>query len=336
MPDARKLPRLNGSWEKAGRNPAIASLIIVLVLGSIYFMAGNIVSIGLILARALDAAAKGGVSHFTGGFGGSPAGGDWLERLRKSYEENRTWILGLTDACQFLFFLLAGSMIVRAWFSSDLAEYARYKRPPVQAILAGIVGAVLILPVVDAISWAVDSLFPGFTKFNEVAAALYQWKSPLEAVFVFFSISITPAICEEFIFRGVFQRGLQRRLAFPWSFIWSGTVFAIFHQSPLATPALIPVGVMLGFLYWAFDSIWAGMAMHATYNGIILLLTNKALPLPSIMANGNYLRWPAWLIGACGLAVLCYFIGKRGLARKGREARDDGLPADPTAVDTTA
>jgi len=327
-----RLPRLNGSWEKVGRNPAIASLIIVLVLGSIYFMAGNVASIGIIVARAVIAARKGGVAQFMGGLGNSPSSGDWLESLRKSYAENRTWILALTDACQYIFFLLAGSLLVRKWFSTDLAKYSRYTRPSPFGILAGVAGAILILPVVDAISWVVDSFFPSLTKFNEVASALYQWDTPLEAAFVFFSISITPAICEEFIFRGVFQRGLQRRLRFPWSFICSGTVFAIFHQSPLATPALIPVGILLGFLYWAFDSIWAGMAMHATYNGIILLLTNKALPLPGFMENGNYLSWPVWITGACGLALLCYAVGKRGLTMKGKAARDDGLLAETSGA----
>jgi len=104
----------------------------------------------------------------------------------------------------------------------------------------------------------------------------------------------------------------------------------------LATPALIPVGILLGFLYWAFDSIWAGMAMHATYNGIILLLTNKSLRLPSFLGNGNYLSYPVWILGACGLALLCYAVGKRSLRKKGTAASDGGISAAPSASEAIA
>jgi membrane protease YdiL (CAAX protease family) len=325
------LPRLDGSWEKSGRNPALASVIIVLTLGSLYFLAGNLASVAVMAARAWGSAAAGNFSGFGGMF--SP-GGDFLENMKRSYAENRGWILALTSVCQFAIFLGAGFGLSKKWFSSDVAAYSGYSKASARDIILGVAAAVLVLPVVDSISRVTDSFFPTFTKLGEATAVLYQWDSPIGAVFTFFCISATPAICEEAFFRGVFQRGLQRKLRFPWSFLVSGVVFAFYHQSALSIPALIPVGVLLGFLYWSFDSIWPGMALHATYNGLILLLSNQALPLPAFMANGNYFSWPVWAAGVLGLAGLCVYVGAEALKRKGRAALDGGLPCGEERAET--
>lgn len=318
------LPRLDGSWEKPGRNPAIGSLIIVLVLGSIYFLAGNLAVLGVFAARFLSSAIGSGPQALLEAMGGR-SGGDFAENMRSFYAENRIWILAVTDVCQFSIFLLAGLLVSKRSFSSDVASYSGYRRAPIAGILVGLAGAILILPVVDAISRFTDSFFPTFSRYNELNAELYRWNGPVEAAMVFFSVALTPAVCEEAIFRGIFQRGLQRRLAFPWSFVCSGIVFAIFHQSALSTPALVPVGMLLGFLYWAYDSIWVGMALHAAYNGIILIVSSKAVDVSAIM-DGNYFRWPIWIAGACGLAILCFLTGRRALARKG------GMPIDGGAL----
>lgn len=321
---ARPTP-LDGGWERPGRNPAIGSLIIVLVLGSIYFVAGNAAVIAVFAAKAIAGLARTGTVDFLGGAAGSA---DFAENLKAVYAANRVWILAVTAAFQYLVFLIAGLAVSKRSFSSDVAAYMGFRRVPVAGLFAGLACAALVLPVVDAISRLTDALFPVFSRYSSLNAELYRWNGPFEAAFVFFSISLTPAICEETVFRGLLQRGLQRRMGFPWSFVCSGIVFAVFHQSALSTPALIPVGILLGFLYWAFDSLWAGIAMHAAYNGAILLVSNEAVDL-SFMMDGDYFRWPVWIAGAVGLAALCFLIGKRALAAKGGAPGDGGVAVPP-------
>ncbi len=320
------LSQLDGSWERAERNPALGVIILVLLLGSLYYLLGNLSSLIIMVIKALPSLGKQGSDYreFLRAFAPNLGGGDYLENLKETYARNRTLILGVTVCSQFLLFLAPSLYFGRRWFSSQVASYMGYRRAPLFGVVAGLAAAILVLPLVDAISRLTDSLFPQFTKLNEAAAVLYRWDSPLEAIFVFFSISITPAICEEALFRGIFQRGLQRRLAFPWSFIVSGITFAFFHQSALSLAALIPVGILLGFLYWAYDSIWVGMALHALYNGAILLLVNGRLVLPSILMDGDYFSPPVWIISSLALGALCVLIARAALKRRGKNPQDGG------------
>jgi membrane protease YdiL (CAAX protease family) len=310
------LPVLDGSWEKPGRNPALGSLIIVIVFGSLYFLLGNISVTAGMLARMLPGLLTGR--------GAASSASNLAETIRSFYADNRDWILIVTDACQWLLLFLAGLIAIRRSFSRNVWTYAGYASAPAGMILLGALGAVLILPAADLVSRLTDAAFPSLKEWESASASLYSWSSPAEAVLVFLSISLTPAVCEELLFRGLFQRGLQRRLAFPWSAIVSGTVFALYHQSPMGLPALVPVGLFLGILYWASGSIWPGMAFHAIYNALVLLLVNDVLPLPSWISSGDYLAWPTYALGIPGLILVGALLCRIGLARNGSRPADGG------------
>jgi membrane protease YdiL (CAAX protease family) len=314
---ARQPAALDGSFEQKGRNPLAAALILVFVLGSLYFAVGGLVEAiamyGPEIAKILHG--KASLVSFVG-----RRGEGYLDTLARIYHDYRGLILGTTVVFQFVMFFFFGTRLVRRWFSSTVGRFMRYDS--FRGAAVGIVAAILILPFADAVSWATDKLFPVFSQLGQAETALYRWGNPLEMVLIIFAISITPAVCEEALFRGILQRSLQRRMAFPWSIILSGTIFALYHQSPLGLAALVPVGILLGFLYWSFDSIWPGMLCHATYNGLILLLANNPTCLPSALSDGSFFRPWVWLAGGLGLILFCLLIGRRALSRKGRGAED--------------
>jgi membrane protease YdiL (CAAX protease family) len=318
---------MDGTWERPGRSPAIGSAIIVLVLGSLYFVIGNLGSAVIIMGRLLSTLSSRGLSLT--GSGGTAGIKGIADYFRGFYAENRAWILILTDACQWGILFGWGMAWTKKGFTRRVAAYARYDTFPAPMILAGILGALLIVPAFDVISRATDRLFPSLREWSAASAALYAWGSPAEAALVFGSICLTPAVCEEFLFRGVFQRGLERGLPFPWHFILSGTVFALYHQSPLGLFSLIPVGVFLGLLYWASSSIWPGMVFHALYNALILLLVNGKIPLPAWAVSGDYFSWPVWAVCALGTLALSAFILRAGLRRRGRGVEPAPVSAAP-------
>jgi len=310
---------MDGSWERKGVQPGISATIIVMVLGSLYFLVGNLGAVGFIAAKVFrEFAATGG-----SGFGAA----ELAESLRGFIADNRLWLLAFQDACQWGFFLAWAYAWTRKSLTRKVAAYARYDAAPVGMIALGVIGAAALIPGLDPISRAIDALLPFYRRLNEASVALYSWTNPVEAAVVVFSISVTPAVCEEFVFRGIYQRSLERSLPFPWHFIVSGAVFALFHQSPLGLFSLIPVGIFLGLLYWASGSIWPGMAFHAAYNGLILLLVNETLPLPSWFVSGDYFSWPAAAAGAAASIALFVLLVRSGRARSGA-----GTAAPPASV----
>jgi len=85
-------------------------------------------------------------------------------------------------------------------------------------------------------------------------------------------IAVEPAILEEFLFRGVIQRGNERfgKIA---HIILTGILFALLHLSVVSVPSIILMGILLCYIAYRSDSIWPGVAFHFTNNAIAVTLT---------------------------------------------------------------
>ena len=89
----------------------------------------------------------------------------------------------------------------------------------------------------------------------------------------FLMVAITPAVCEEVLFRGPILRGLARGFP-PWLAIGiSAALFSLFHLNPYRLVPTFALGVMLGWLALRTGSLLPGMIMHFLNNGIVILLS---------------------------------------------------------------
>jgi sodium transport system permease protein len=104
--------------------------------------------------------------------------------------------------------------------------------------------------------------------------------SPFLTLFLF---SVSPAICEEVIFRGVLTHMLRKRYGKFWLVVVVGVLFGLFHFSVYRFLPTTLIGILLTFLLVRTDSIFPCMLLHATNNavGIFLLqdLDPSALPI---------------------------------------------------------
>jgi sodium transport system permease protein len=89
-------------------------------------------------------------------------------------------------------------------------------------------------------------------------------------------LAVTPAICEEFVFRGVLLGG-TKSLA-PWRFVLlNGLVFGAFHLSFETVIRFLPtatLGIVIAWAVWRTGSIWVGILMHLLNNGAIVVLAS--------------------------------------------------------------
>jgi sodium transport system permease protein len=90
-------------------------------------------------------------------------------------------------------------------------------------------------------------------------------------------VALSPAICEEALFRGPILRGLRSRLGPVASVALTAVLFGLFH---LDVYRLIPttlIGLMLGFLAVEADSIVPAMVAHFCNNAILVMLARSGL-----------------------------------------------------------
>ncbi len=103
---------------------------------------------------------------------------------------------------------------------------------------------------------------------NELYAKLVYADSPLELTFVILVIAVTPAICEESVFRGAVQSAFEKSLPLKWALLLCGTIFALFHLNPFAFVPLVILGTYFSFIVWRGGSIFLSVIAHFTNNAI--------------------------------------------------------------------
>jgi membrane protease YdiL (CAAX protease family) len=87
-----------------------------------------------------------------------------------------------------------------------------------------------------------------------------------------FLMALTPAICEEALFRGPILRGLRTRLSPAGAAILTGLLFGIYHLDPWRLLPTAILGVALSGIALASSSIIPAMVAHFVNNACLILL----------------------------------------------------------------
>ncbi len=146
-------------------------------------------------------------------------------------------------------------------------------------------------------------------KFGEVAKFADQLRS-LPLIFVLMVFAVTPAVCEEFFFRG-FVLGALNRMSSLSAILISAVLFGLMHvltSNVLMVERFLPttlIGILLAWVALRTGSIWPGMILHALHNGLQFTLNHYRDALAKwdyAVAESDHL--PARFLIAGGVATL--------------------------------
>jgi len=147
------------------------------------------------------------------------------------------------------------------------------RRPPSWKRALGL--AVLALLSIYAASFLYEqvlSLFGDWSPTDEQGLVPDHWDSSRAGAFVAFFLVVTvvaPAV-EELTFRGLGVSLLE-----PWgsmlAILVTGVLFGLAHGLIVALPILAFFGIALAWLRVRTGSVFPGMLLHATFNGIALI-----------------------------------------------------------------
>ncbi len=144
-------------------------------------------------------------------------------------------------------------------------------------------------------------------RLGDVAKFANQMRE-LPLPFVLFVFALTPAVCEEFFFRG-FVLGSLHRMSSWAAVIVSAGLFGLMHvltSNVLMVERFLPttlIGILLAVIALRTNSIWPGMIFHAIHNGLQFTLNHYRDQLAKwdyTVEEGAHLP-TSWLIaGAVG------------------------------------
>jgi membrane protease YdiL (CAAX protease family) len=99
---------------------------------------------------------------------------------------------------------------------------------------------------------------------------------PLFVVGLVGAVVLAP-VAEELLFRGILYQALRKHVGVALGIASSAVIFAGLHVRPVAAPALLMLGIGLAAAFERTRSLYPSMAMHAAYNGVIILLAWRVI-----------------------------------------------------------
>jgi len=183
--------------------------------------------------------------------------------------------------------------------------------------IAFLAGALIILGGLP-IGWLIAWIQTFFLELPEEMLAALQGVLTADdlgrVMWLLLLVAITPAICEEIVFRGVLLQGLLRNAPTHVAILASSFVFGVFHLSFESAIRLLPtmfLGALLALVVARTGSILPAMLMHFLNNATAVLLISRPELQPYLVgASGG----PNWIVVAGGLVML--FVGLRILPRR--------------------
>ena len=185
----------------------------------------------------------------------------------------------------------------------------------------GALGALLLIagatPAAWFVGWLQTFFLPIPWEILEGLEELVTADSAGRLAWLLLVLAVTPAFCEEIVFRGVLLGGT--RTLDPWRFVLlNGAMFGAFHLSFQTLIRFLPtasLGIVIAWAVWRTASIWTGVLMHFVNNASIVVLAS----VPSLreLLSDPEAPPPLWLVP---FAVVALTLGVRALRAEGADA----------------
>jgi sodium transport system permease protein len=209
---------------------------------------------------------------------------------------------------------------------SRLASVLRLRKPSALSVAGAIlVGASAWLVVGLLAEWVLP---PPKELVDKLRDVITPAKGPGAFALALLLTAVTPAICEEALFRGPILRGLRARFSPLGSAILTGLLFGLFHGSVWRFLPTALLGFALSAIALAADSIVPAMIAHFANNACIIALVT--LGADSSASTSPKLRLLLIAIGAAGVTAGGLLLAAARRSRKSanqqaNDARNQGL-----------
>lgn len=137
-------------------------------------------------------------------------------------------------------------------------------------------GAVVLGVGISLLGGGMTELFAGSHPLQQDIAVMAAKAPPgLRVLLALAGIGVAPFV-EELVFRGVLLSGLASRMRVGWAIVVSALIFGCAHLPDFkfvwyAIPALVLLGLVLGWLRVKTRSLWPSITLHASYNSVAVL-----------------------------------------------------------------
>jgi len=211
------------------------------------------------------------------------------------------WKLGPGLALQEWVGLLGLTVLYARGSGRSLKSVLRLRKPAAAAIAGALlIGLSAWLAIGPLVTW----LSPPPKELEEsLRRAIVPSEGKAAFALALFLTALSPAVCEEALFRGPILRGLRSRFSAVGSAVMTGVLFGIFHGDVWRFLPTAALGVALSAIALASDSIIPAMIAHFAHNACIITIATISGPNADDGALTTTQRFVSIALGIAGLAA---------------------------------
>ncbi|HLL84471.1 MAG TPA: ABC transporter permease subunit/CPBP intramembrane protease, partial [Longimicrobium sp.] len=205
----------------------------------------------------------------------------------------------------------------------DARRTLALRRPSGRTLAAALLIALGGIPLGWLIGWLQLQFFPDAAAALSGLEKMVTATDARRALWLLVLVALTPAVCEELVFRGVLLQSLGREVPMLRAVAISALVFGAFHLSQETAIRFLPtawIGVLMGVVVWYGRSIFASMLMHFVNNGVVVLILWQP-EVRRFLLNGERPATLPLLVAPVLLGIGLWLLPRRSAA-----------PADPAAL----
>jgi len=177
-----------------------------------------------------------------------------------------------------------GLLLPALWFarlhSSTWKSFLRLRMANPRFLFLSILALIALIPIVQWTGSVSDSLpWPDWIRELEQAQMdLIEGvlTHDFSLVFSISMLALTPAICEEVLFRGFVQRQAERALGAWRGIAFSGIIFGLYHLRLTQAIPLSILGVFMAYVTWRSRSLLPAMLIHLANNSFAAVMGKMA------------------------------------------------------------
>lgn len=225
-----------------------------------------------------------------------------------SYLQARDIVGGLAISQWFL--ILAPVLFVLWYARIDLRKALNLHWPGIAPLIGAAILALGWIVVIIHISAMHQRILPMPEELaNEMERMLTAGVEGWGLFGVILVFAVSPAICEEALFRGALLSSFRNRMPAWASIVLIGVLFGLIHMSIYRFLPLALSGIVITYAAWRTRSIYAGAVMHFTNNGMSVVISQPEtaeslkgwIDLSTVEKEGVP---PAWLVLGVLLAIV--------------------------------
>lgn len=221
-------------------------------------------------------------------------------------DEHARSLLSANTVGQVLGLALPAYLLARL-HSSRPHAFLRLRSADGALVVLAAVGLIALTPAIQWLGTINEQLpLPEFIRqFEQSQLELIERVLSIDTGILFnlVVLAITPALCEELLFRGYVQRQLERGAGVAGGILLSGVVFGLYHLRLTQAVPLCLLGVYLAWLVWRTGSLWPAIVVHFLNNAMAIAIGAYLSGKDDVeMADIETMEMP-WYLVASGLVI---------------------------------